>query len=202
VITGARLSARTGDPAHLAFARKVYDFWFTTCVDPTTHQLADHIRPDGTVARGRLTYNEGLMSGAAYALYLATKEKRFLDDAHAIAGALIKLDTKSTSVGPVLADGTNTSCTGDCPQWKGIGYRYLALLFRSDLAHTEYRPTLESSVNAAWMLARNPTTGLFANDWAGPVMSTASIEAQSSTAMAMSLWADICGPYPGPAGDR
>jgi predicted alpha-1,6-mannanase (GH76 family) len=202
VIAGARLTARTGDPQHLIFARKVYDFWFMTMVNPTNHQLADHINPDGTIGRGRLTYNEGLMAGAAFTLYGATKEPKFLDDAHAIAGALVKLDTKSTSVGPVLADGTNTSCTGDCPQWKGIGYRYLALVFRSDFSHTEYRPVLESSVTAAWTLARNTTTGLFANDWAGPAMSSAQIEAQSSTAMALNLWAEICGPYPGPGGDR
>jgi hypothetical protein len=75
------------------------------------------------------------------------------------------------------------------------------LIFRSDFSHAEYRPTLESSVQAAWTLARNPGTGLYANDWAGPVMSTAQIEAQSSTAMAMNLWAEICGPYPGPTGD-
>jgi predicted alpha-1,6-mannanase (GH76 family) len=201
VITGVRLAARTGDAARLDFARKVYAFWFSTCVDPTTHQLADHIRPDGTVARGKLTYNEGLMSGAAFALYGATKETPFLDDAHAIAQALTKYDTKLTSAGRVLADGTNTSCTGDCPQWKGIGYRYLALLFRNDFGHTEYRATLESSVLAAWTLARSPSTGLFANDWAGPAMTSAAIDAQSSTAMALNLWAEMGGPYEGPSGD-
>jgi predicted alpha-1,6-mannanase (GH76 family) len=202
VIAGVRLAARTGDAQHLTFARQVYDFWFMTMVNPVNHQLADHINPDGTIGRGRLTYNEGLMAGAAFTLYSATKEQKFLDDANGIAGALVKLDTKSTPAGPVLADGTNTSCIGDCPQWKGIGYRYLALIFRSDFSHTEYRPVLESSVTAAWTLARNSTTGLFANDWAGPTMSTAQIEAQSSTAMALNLWAEICGPYPGPGGDR
>ncbi len=202
VIGGVRLAARTGDAAQLTFARKVYDFWFTTMVDPKTHALADHINADGTIGRGRLTYNEGLMVGASFALYGATNDKTFLDNAHAIAQVLAKNETKSTSAGPVLADGTNTSCTGDCPQWKGIGYRYLAQLFRSDFSHTEYRAPLESSVQAAWTLARNPTTGLFANDWAGPVMNTAAVEAQSSTAMAMNLWAEICGPYPGAAGDH
>ncbi len=202
VIGGVRLSARTGDPAPLAFAHKVYDFWLKTMVDPTTHALADHINADGSIGRGRLTYNEGLMVGAAFTLYTETKDKTFLDEAHAIAQVLATKETKSTSAGPVLTDGTNTSCTGDCPQWKGIGYRYLALLFRSDFSHTEYRTPLESSVQAAWTLARNPGTGLFANDWAGPVMNTAAIEAQSSTAMAMNLWAEICGPYPGAATDR
>ncbi len=196
VIAGARLAARTGDPTHLAFAQMVYDFWFTNMVNPTTHKLADHMLPDGTIAQGTLTYNEGLMSGAAYALYLATSDPRYLTDAHAIATAL-KNQGKTTAIGPVFSDGTNTGCTGDCPQWKGIGYRYLALLFGSDFSHTEYRPVLEASVESAWTVARNPATGFFANDWRGPTMPTAPVESQSSTAMALSLWADLCGPYPG-----
>ncbi len=57
---------------------------------------------------------------------------------------------------------------------------------------------LEASVEAAWTLARNATTGYFANDWAGPPMTTASIEAQSSTAMAMNLFAALCGAYAAP----
>jgi predicted alpha-1,6-mannanase (GH76 family) len=197
VIIGARLAARTGDATTLAFAVKVYDFWFSKMVDPVTFKVADHMLPDGTVVKGLLTYNEGLMVGAAFALYLATGQTRYLDNANAIAQALIKNETKATTVGPVLADGTNTSCVGDCPQWKGVAYRYLAILFGFDLAHSEYRTVLESSTEAAWTLARNATTGLFANDWRGPAMPTASIEAQSSTAMALSLFAALCGPYPG-----
>jgi predicted alpha-1,6-mannanase (GH76 family) len=195
VIAGARLAARTGDAAHLAFARKAYEFWSMKMVDPVTYRLADHMLPDGTIVRGLLTYNEGLMSGAAYALYLATGEARFLTDAHGIAQALIKNETKPTTVGPVLTDGTNTGCVGDCPQWKGIAYRYLATLFRQDLQRTDYRTVLEASVEAAWTLARDPTTGFFANDWRGPPTTSASIEAQSSSAMALSLFASLCGPY-------
>jgi len=166
-------------------------------VDPVTYRLADHMLPDGTIARGRLTYNEGLMSGAAHALYLATGEAHFLTDAHGIAQALIKNETKPTTVGPVLTDGSNTGCVGDCPQWKGIAYRYLATLFRQNLQRTDYRTVLEASVEAAWTLARDPTTGLFANDWRGPPTTTASIEAQSSSAMALNLFASLCGPYQG-----
>jgi predicted alpha-1,6-mannanase (GH76 family) len=209
VIAGVLLSTRTGDAAQLTFARKVYDFWYATMVDPTTHTVADHLNADGSIARGRLTYNEGIMVGAAFAVYTATRDRTFLDEAHAIAQVLVTEETKPTSAGPVLSDGTNTTCGGtaagaarDCPQWKGVGYRYLAQLFRSDFSHTEYRPTLESSERAAWALARNPATGLFSNDWAGPATNSASIEAQSSTATAMSLWAQMCGPYVVPAGDR
>jgi predicted alpha-1,6-mannanase (GH76 family) len=193
VITGVRLAARTGDVSHLTFARKIYEFWYTTMVDATYH-VADHINADGTVARGRLTYNEGLMTGAALALLGATGEARFRTEAHGIAQVLATIG-KATSAGRILADGTNTTCIGDCPQWKGIGYRYLAAALRDDPARTAYAPVLQASVEAAWTLARNPTTGYFANDWAGPSTTTAQIEAQSSTAMATNIFAMLCGAY-------
>jgi predicted alpha-1,6-mannanase (GH76 family) len=197
VITGVRLAARTGADADLAFARKVYDFWYMTTVD-AMYRVADHVLPDGTVARGRLTYNEGLMTGAALALYGATGEASFRTQAHGIAGSLVANITKATSVGRILADGTNTSCVGDCPQWKGIGYRYLAAALRDDPTRTAYVPVLQASVEAAWTLARSATTGYFANDWAGPPMTTAQIEAQSSTATATNLYAELCGAYAAP----
>jgi len=198
VITGARLSARTGDPAHLAFARQVYDFWLANMTVAATYEVRDHMNADGTIGPGRLTYNEGLMSGAAQALYAATGEAQFRTQAHGFATRLAKSISKATSAGPVLTDGTNTSCTGDCPQWKGIGYRYLAGAFRDDPSRPDYLPVLQGSVEAAWTLARNPTTGYFSNDWAGPSMPTAAIEAQSSTAMATNLFATLCGPYAAP----
>jgi predicted alpha-1,6-mannanase (GH76 family) len=198
VIAGARLTARTGDPAHLAFARQVYAFWRTNMTDAVTYETYDHMNPDGTIGKGRLTYNEGIMSGAALALYAATGEAQFRADGHGFATRLAKVITKTTPVGPVLADGTNTSCTGDCPQWKGIGYRYLAGAFRDDPTRPDYLPVLQASVGAAWTLARSTTTGYFANDWAGPPMATAAIEAQSSTATALNLYAMLCGSYVAP----
>jgi predicted alpha-1,6-mannanase (GH76 family) len=193
VITGVRLAARTGNTAHLAFARKVYEFWYTTMVETTTSKVADHILPDGTIVRGLLTYNEGLMVGAGLALHGATSEARFRSEAHAIAQALVRNETKATPAGRVLHDGTNTSCRGDCPQWKGIGYRWLAAALRDDPTRVEYRAVLQASVEAAWTLARNPTTGFFANDWAGPTMPTAAIEAESSTVIALNIYAMLCG---------
>jgi predicted alpha-1,6-mannanase (GH76 family) len=199
VIIGARLAARTGDPAHLTFARQVYTFWRANMTNATTYETYDHMSPDGTIHKGRLTYNEGIMSGAALALHTITGEAQFRADAHGFATRLAKFITQATPAGPVLADGTNTSCTGDCTQWKEIGYRHLAAAFRDDPTHPEYLPVLQASATAAWTLARNPTTGYFANDWAGPAMATAALQAQSSTATALNLYAMLCGSYVAPA---
>ena len=196
VITGARLASKTGNAAHLAFARQAYEHWRTTMVNPTTYQVFDHVNPDGTIVNWRFTYNEGLMIGAALELYVATGETRYLNDAHAFAAAMVRDQTRSTAQGTILSDGTNTSCTGDCAQFKGIGYRYLAALFRMDPTHREYRPVLEGSTAALWSLARNPS-GLFAIDWAGPTLSTTITGQQSSAVMALNLYAALCGAYPG-----
>ena len=196
VITGARLASKTGNAAHLAFARQAYDHWRATMVDPMTSQVFDHVNPDGTIVRWRFTYNEGLMIGAALELYLATGQARYLDDAHAFAAAMVRDQTRPAAPGPVLFDGTNTSCTGDCAQFKGIGYRYLAALFRVDPSHREYRPALEGSAAALWSLARNPS-GLFSIDWAGPPLPTAITGQQSSAVMALNLLAGLCGAYSG-----
>jgi hypothetical protein len=70
-------------------------------------------------------------------------------------------------------------------QLLAIGYRYLAALVQQDPTYTNYRAVLESSAIAAWTLARDPGTGPFANDWAGPPpMTSGDIEAQSSSASA------------------
>jgi predicted alpha-1,6-mannanase (GH76 family) len=199
VITGARLANRTSDAAHLTFARLVYDHWLATMVDPTTHQVADHINPDGTIVRWQFTYNEGLMIGAAVELYVATGEARYLSDAHAIAAAMVRNESRPVAAGSILFDGSNTGCTGDCAQFKGIGYRYLALLYRMDPSHTEYRPVLEGSAAALWTLARNAGTGLFSIDWAGPPPAAAITGQQSSAVMALNVFAALCGAYAGDA---
>src|SRR6185503_5811767 len=98
-----------------------------------------------------------------------------------------------------LFDGTNSGCAGDCAQFKGIGYRYLALLYRLDPSHSEYLPVLEGSAAALWTLARSPNSGLFSIDWAGPPLTSAITGQQSSAVMALNLFAALCGAYPGDA---
>jgi hypothetical protein len=97
----------------------------------------------------------------------------------------------------VLSDGTSVSCTGDCMQFKGIGARYLALLFDADPSHTEYRDVLTRSAVAIWTLARDPASGLFGVDWGAPLAPPPHLEATSSAGMTLSAAATLSGP-PGP----
>jgi predicted alpha-1,6-mannanase (GH76 family) len=196
VITGVRLAARTGDTRYLDFAKRAYDYWLAHMVDPTTHAVIDHITSSGQLVRYRFTYNEGLVIGAAVELYGATQDPRYLADANAVAGYMLSAETRMTTDGKVLFDGDNTHCNGDCQQFKGIGYRYLTALAAADPSRPEYRDVLAASAQAAWNLARTGGN-VFAPDWAGPAVTTTSIDAQSSAAMALSLYASSLGPYTG-----
>ena len=175
VITAVRM----GD---LAFAKQVYAYWRTYMVDPQTYAVTDHIAPDGTLAHYRFTYNEGLMIGAAVELYGATQDPQYLADAHAIAGYMISAETKNGA----LFDGTDTHCTGDCAQFKGIGFRYLSELERID-PRPEEQAVLDASAQAIWDHARG-AGDLFATDWQGPTMTPVPINAQSSAAMALNIY--------------
>ncbi len=195
-LLGAQIYQRTGDSEALAFARQVYAYWLATMVDPVTYHVLDHITPEGTRVDWQFTYNEGLMIGAAVELYQATGDEVYLEQAHRFARYLVVYETVPTAYGPVLSDGSNSDCQGDCQQFKGVAYRYLAQLYRLDPSHAEYYAVLRASAEAVWNLARHEATTTFATDWAGPPLPTANHYRNSSAVTALTLFADLAGPYP------
>jgi predicted alpha-1,6-mannanase (GH76 family) len=191
VIAGVRLTKRTGDAKYLDFAKQAYAFWFGNMVNPQSYAIYDHLTPAGQRAPGSLTYNHGIMIGAALELHAATGQAHFLQEAHGFGHYLATVATRPSSVGPLLHDGS--TCEGDCAAWKGIGYRYLADLFRKDTTHTDYRDALVAGPKGIWTLARNADTNFFSSDWAGPPPSAGGIEKQGSAAMALNIHAMLCG---------
>jgi len=199
VITGVRLAERTGDASYLEFAVKVYAYWAAQMIDPVTHQVLDHIDPDGHAVDWKFTYNEGVMLGGALALHRATGEARYLDDARARAAFMVAEETVATPLGPVLSDG---ACGGDCQMFKGIGYRYLAELARFE-PDPEIDAVLAASAEAVWTLARDPATGHFGPEWAGPPPTgSVTLAQQSAALMALSIDALRCGTDAGDPGAR
>lgn len=199
VIAGARLAERTGKIAYLDFAKRVYGHWLETMVDPATHQVTDHVNPDGELVRWRFTYNEGLMIGASVELYRATGAPEYLETAREIASFLLARETEPSplgSPGAVLTDGDETRCTGDCHAFKGPAYRYLAELYR-ETGDPEYYETLAASAEAIWELARSPDT-LFGVSWTGPPPASASEPQMCAAVMALNIFAALAGPYGGP----
>jgi predicted alpha-1,6-mannanase (GH76 family) len=196
-LAGTRLYLRTGDASYLSFAQQVYSYWLSNMVDPQSFQVADHINPDGTVVWWRFTYNEGLMIGASVELYEASGDPTYLSNAYAIADFMITHEVRSTDYGNALYDGTNLRCGGDCQEFKGPAYRYLMRLFGEDTTQSAYFDVLKASADAIWNLARDPAQNIFAIDWAGPPMSSASEQQDNAAVMALNRFAQQYGPYPG-----
>jgi predicted alpha-1,6-mannanase (GH76 family) len=193
VVTAVRLWQRTNDTTYLDFARRVWAYWDAHMVDPASHRVFDHVKPGGEIVNYRFTYNEGVMIAASVALHEATKDPKVLAEAHAIAGWMIANETKATALGPVLHDGDDASCTGDCPQFKGIGYRGLAALHAAD-PRPEYAKVLDATAESLRTVARDPASGLFGVDWTkapGKLV----VESATSASMALSIHAGAIGPY-------
>ncbi|PNY81667.1 glycoside hydrolase family 76 protein [Deinococcus koreensis] len=156
-LLGARLFRRHGDPADLAFARRVWDWLLDTLVDPHSGVVWDGVnrRGDGaTDLDWAYTYNEGTVIGAGTELWRATGETPFLEQARRTARAA------AGRYGPVFpAEGP-----GDGGLFKGILARYLSLLARHDPALApEVRALLEAGAGAA--LRHLSPGGLSGPDW-------------------------------------
>jgi predicted alpha-1,6-mannanase (GH76 family) len=195
VVAGVRLAKRTNKPEYLDFAKQAYAFWMSDMVDQKTWAIFDHLSPDGTRGPGALTYNHGLMIGAGLELNAATGEAHYLAESHNFAHYMITNAVRPSSAGPVLND-FGTNCEGDCAAWKGIGYRYLARLFQKDPTHQDYATLLSNDATAIWTLARDPATDHFGSIWSGPPPATGGVEKQGSAAMALNLYALLCGSDP------
>jgi len=196
-LAGVRLAKRTGNSAYLDFAKKVYAFWWSDMVDQATFAIYDHLNTDGSPAAGTLTSNHGLMMAVALELNTVTGEAHYLTEANGFGAYLSAHGTKTSSAGPLLDDGS--PCTGDCTASKGIGYRYLAELYRHDPTRAAFRHVLVSGATAVWTLARDPGTDFFSAVWAGPAPTSGGIEAQGSATMALNLYAMLCGTDPNAA---
>lgn len=81
----------TGDKYYLDWAVKLYDWTKTTFLDESDNTFWDNINVEsGNVVKDKYTYNTGNMIGAAAALYSATGEASYLEDAKAYAEGAYK----------------------------------------------------------------------------------------------------------------
>jgi predicted alpha-1,6-mannanase (GH76 family) len=197
VVSGARLYERTQDASYLTFAQQAFTYWSANMVDPTTHHVYDNISSAGAKNTSwKFTYDEGLMIGACVELAKATGDMSTLALADETAGFMLASETETTPGGTILTDGSNTSCAGDCMQFKGIGARYLAGLYAADTSHSEYLALLTRSADSAWNVARDTTSGLFGVDWGAAIVPPAQLDATSSAAMTLARVAALEGPAP------
>lgn len=197
-LAGARLYRRTSNATYLNFAQQVYSFWYANMANASSGQVCDHMNTDGTKVWWRFTYNEGLMIGASVELNEATGNAAYLANAHRIAGYMVYNEVAATVYGSVLSDGNNTGCGGDCHEFKGPAYRYLARLYSRDTTRIQYYNVLRASANAVWNLARETNATIFSVSWAGPAQTNVDQAQQNAACTALNRFANILGSYPGP----
>ena len=188
-LAAARLYLRTGDGRWLDFARTTYGWWRDHMVG-ADGQVADHEDASGARVWWRFSYDQGAMIGAALALRAATGDDAYLADARRFAAPLVAA-TRPTPFGPVLFDGAG--CSGDCDLFKGIAHRHLADLLAADPAAPGVAALLAADGEAAWEIARDPSSGLFGVDWGAPAPASTSLAAQVSAAMALGVEAARAG---------
>lgn len=196
-LAGAKLYQRTTNVAYLTFAQQVYSFWWANMVNQSNFQVCDHLDLVGTKVWWKFTYDEGLMIGASVALYEATSNATYLNNAHNVANFMVNNEYTPTIYGKALFDGDNAGCGGDCHQFKGPGYRYLMQLYRKDISRTAYFNVLKPSADAIWNLARETNNNIFAINWAGPAQTNVDQGQQNAAVAALNLWARQSGAYPG-----
>ncbi len=198
-LAGARLYQRTGNAAYLSFAQQVYSYWYANMVNHATFQVCDHLNLDGSQTWWRFTYNEGLMIGAGVELNEATGNATYLANANSIAGFMLNQELTPTAYGPVLYDGSNTGCAGDCHEFKSPAYRYLMRLYAKDTSKTQYYSVLKASADAIWNIANNSTSTVFSVNWAGPIQAAVDQSQDNAACIALNRFAQQFGPYPGSA---
>ncbi|MBD2846618.1 glycosyl hydrolase [Paenibacillus sp. IB182496] len=149
-ILAARLYDAFGDPADLAWARRIYAWVRDALVDPQTGFVWDGMNrlQDGAIDKDwRFTYCQGVYIGAALELYRITGEHAYRADAERTwAAALAELTRPGDRLFPYEG-------TGDGGLFKGILARYagqLALLPEQDRGVAE---VLAANARALWQAA-------------------------------------------------
>jgi predicted alpha-1,6-mannanase (GH76 family) len=193
VVESARLGLLTHNRSDIEFAKKVYDYWieqaaFEPFNNPHFLQIADHINTDGTKVLGLLTYDEGMMVGAGVALYQATQEPKYLEDARKFANYTLDQATTQTPLGKILTDHAATdlpSCRfarifevgdpaflarhKDFPLFKYTTFRsFIELAKELPAGDPQQRSLirfLSDNAQAICEIARDPVSGLFSVNW-------------------------------------
>jgi predicted alpha-1,6-mannanase (GH76 family) len=186
VILSARLFRRRRHARYLDYALTAYGWLSETLVGPDGF-VEDGINREenGALDRHwRFTYNQGLFVGAGVALFEATGERRYLNDA---------ATTALTALRELADDGIfrQEGAGGDEGLFKGVYYRYVGTLLDHLDPADEAARTLEgfvrSSTDALWRNARVDSWLLPGDDWSASAPGTVDFSTHLSAIMALEL---------------
>jgi hypothetical protein len=179
-LLGARLYAVTKNPDYLTGALRSYD-WTNRYLLDTDGLYFDHVSLDGTVEKTKWSYNQGMSLAAAYALYLATHDREYLD--HAV-------DVAEASYAHYIGGGT----IGQQPIYFNSIY-FKSLLLLSTLTGTgKYYQAMSDYGDLLWTARRDASTGLFSQDISGATKALeqgAAVQVFANLASKPSTWSKL-----------
>ncbi|HEX2915383.1 MAG TPA: glycoside hydrolase family 76 protein [Chloroflexia bacterium] len=174
VITAVKLSKALGDSTYLTKAQNIYN-WLKSVLQSGGH-VYDHVDSAGTVSKWDFTYNFGTFIGAADALYGATNNTAYLNDATSVANWAT---TYLTIGGTVIYEGTNgTPTPDDAGGFKMIFARYLNEL-ASKYGQSQYLSFLQKNATQAWN-HRRTSDNLVGPDWSAPAPTNSYLQSMTA----------------------
>lgn len=191
-ILAARLYVLDRNPDDLAWAQKIYAWEKAKLVDPASGLVWDGVNRlgDGQTDKDwRFTYNQGTFIGAGVALYRATQQSAYLDDA--IRTANYVLNDSQLAPGGILKDEGN----GDGGLFKGILVRYLTGLATepavSAANRASYVTFLKFNGESLYKRGTRRPQFLFNTNWTALPGSSVESSTQMSGIMMLEALADL-----------
>lgn len=160
-----KLYAATADSAYLRQGKELYHWTRTHLQDTADCLYFDHIIvKNGHIGRAKFAYNSGQMMQAAALLFRATADSTYLHDARAIARSAYRefFPTKATDA----AGNTFRRFKRGDIWFTAVMMRGYCELFLID-RDPRYMRDILANLRSAWTLMRDPSTGLFSEDWSG-----------------------------------
>jgi predicted alpha-1,6-mannanase (GH76 family) len=192
-ILALRLYELDQDTEYLDWAKRIYEWEKNTLVDPATGLVWDHI----DIVNGQefiqkdwiFTYNVGTFLGAANELYLATKERAYLNDAIRTTSSTM-ISPQLTTEGVLKSEGE-----GDGGLFKGILVRYMNLLVQNpDLdanKRQDFLRFLKFNAETFYKRGLARPTMMAGPDWRNRPQGKTDLSTQLSGMMLMEAAADL-----------
>lgn len=164
IIAAMYLARNTVNTGFRSQAEQLWKWSRENLYNETTGRVSDHKKSDGKLDTKSYTYNQGTFIGAAYMLYLHTRNKGYLADCRLAASFAMKhLTTKSKGV-DILDN--NEGNGNDGPGFKGIFARWCSKYAKKADDET-MKEWLCANAEMAWK-NRNRETKLMGTKWQDP----------------------------------
>ncbi len=182
LVVSTRLHLRVGsqDPQYMYWAKKVYDWFYSTPMIDHRNLVQNGLDKDHSCAVYREqdkaihTYNQGVILGGLVELSKIESNPEYLVQAKKISDATIHFLTYQNGVLREPCELNPGNCNRNQKCFKGIFMRYFVDLYQSlpdsDPDKIKYKEFILLNANSVWEYAKdpNPTANTFSTKWVGP----------------------------------